>query len=136
DNVIVRAVSGEALGTRFPALASALASRQRFIWAGWDGQAGLEVDDGAASALHHGRSLLPVGLTAVRGPFGRGDTVAVFDRGGHELARGLVNYDADDLARIQGRRSEAIAGLLGFSYGDEVIHRNQLVLRENRKESL
>jgi glutamate 5-kinase len=135
-NVITRACGGEAIGTRFTALTSALDSRQRFIWSGWDGQAGVVIDDGAAGALRAGGSLLPVGITAVRGPFERGDPVAVLDAAGRELARGLVNYDAADVTRLQGQRSAAIAGLLGFSYGDEVIHRNQLVLREGRKESL
>jgi glutamate 5-kinase len=134
-NVIVRAVAGEPVGTRFTPLASALDSRQRFIWAGWDGQARLVVDAGAARALRQGRSLLPVGVTGVEGPFERGDTVAVVDARGQELARGLVNYDAADVARLCGQRSEAIAGLLGFSYGDEVIHRNQLVWREGRPEA-
>jgi glutamate 5-kinase len=134
-NAILRAVAGEPVGTRFAPLASALDSRQRFIWAGWDGQARLVVDAGAARALRQGRSLLPVGVTAVEGPFERGDTVAVVDAQGQELARGLVNYDAADVARLCGQRSDAIAGLLGFSYGDEVIHRNQLVSREGRPEA-
>jgi glutamate 5-kinase len=133
-NVIVRAVEGEALGTRFPALGTPLASRERFIWSSWDGQARLTIDTGAAAALRAGRSLLPVGITTLAGSFERGDTVAVFDTAGQELARGLVNYDAGDVARIRGRRSDQIAGILGYAYGDEVIHRNQLVLRANRSE--
>jgi len=133
-NVVARAAGGEAIGTRFPALTTALDSRQRFIWAGWDGHAQVVVDHGAAGALRGGSSLLPVGITAVRGPFERGDPVAVLDAAGHELARGLVNYDAGDVTRLQGQRSAAIETILGFSYGDEVIHRNHLVLREGRPE--
>jgi len=133
-NVVARACGGEAIGTRFPALTTALDSRQRFIWAGWDGHAQVVVDHGAAGALRGGSSLLPVGITAVRGPFERGDPVAVLDAAGHELARGLVNYDAGDVTRLQGQRSAAIETILGFSYGDEVIHRNHLVLREGRPE--
>jgi glutamate 5-kinase len=134
-DVVARAVAGQKVGTRFTPLASALASRQRFIWAGWDGQARLVVDAGAASALRADRSLLPVGITAVRGQFERGDTVAVVDAAGYELGRGLVNYDSGDVTRIQGQRSEAIESVLGFTYGDEVIHRNQLVRREGRAET-
>ncbi|MCC7358173.1 MAG: glutamate 5-kinase [Anaerolineales bacterium] len=133
-NVITRACAGEAIGTRFSALTTALDSRQRFIWAGWDGHAHVVVDAGAAEALRGGRSLLPVGITAVTGPFERGDPVAVLDAAGHELARGLVNYDAADVSRLKGQRSTAIASVLGFSYGDEVIHRNQLVRREGGRE--
>jgi glutamate 5-kinase len=134
-DVIVRVAGGEALGTRFPALGSALLSRERFIWSGWDGQARLTVDAGAAAALRAGRSLLPVGVIGLAGAFERGDTVAVVDAAGHELARGLVSYDAGDLARLQGRRSEQIESILGFSYGDEAIHRNQLVLRQHDSEA-
>jgi len=129
--VVLRAARGEALGTRFPATGSALASRERFIWSGWDGQARLTIDAGAAAALAAGSSLLPVGVSGLAGGFERGDTVALYDEAGRELARGLVNYDASDLARIRGQRSERIESILGYSYGDEAIHRNQLVLRHN-----
>ncbi len=132
--VVLRAVRGEALGTRFAAALSALASRERFIWSGWDGQGRLTIDAGAASALRAGGSLLPVGITSLAGEFERGDTVAVLDADGRELARGLVNYDCGDLARIRGQRSDQIESILGFSYGDEAIHRNQLVLRHNHHE--
>ena len=128
-NVILRAARGETLGTRFPAVGSPLYSRERFIWTSWDGHARLTIDAGAVAAMRAGRSLLPVGITALAGAFERGDTVAVFDLDGQELARGLVNYDAGDLARIRGRRSEHIESILGYDYGDEVIHRNHLVLR-------
>jgi len=132
--VVLRAARGETLGTRFLPSGSALASRERFIWSGWDGQSRLSIDAGAASALRAGSSLLPVGVTALGGAFERGDTVAIFDEAGRELARGLVNYDAGDLARIRGQRSEHIESLLGFSYGDEAVHRNQLVLRHTLRD--
>jgi glutamate 5-kinase len=127
-DVVLRAAQGEAVGTRFAALASTLDGRKRYILSGWDGKARLLVDDGAAGALRRGSSLLPVGVTEASGDFERGDTVAVFDRAGRELARGLVNYSAGELERIRGRRSDQIEAILGFAYGDEVIHRDQLVL--------
>jgi glutamate 5-kinase len=86
--------------------------------------------------MRSGRSLLPVGLTAVTGSFERGDTVAVFDAAGNELARGLVNYDSGDVTRIRGQHSEHIESILGYAYGDEVIHRNQLVLRAGHKDTV
>ncbi len=132
--VVLRAVRGETLGTRFVAAGSALASRERFIWSGWDGQSRVTIDGGAVAALRAGSSLLPVGVASLGGDFERGDTVAIFDEAGRELARGLVNYDAGDLARIRGQRSDQIEGILGYSYGDEAIHRNQLVLRHNQRE--
>jgi glutamate 5-kinase len=86
------------------------------------------VDDGAARALRAGSSLLPVGVARVEGDFDRGDTVTVLDAAAHELARGLVNYGSADLTRLCRRRSDEIEAILGYHYGDEVIHRNDLVL--------
>ncbi len=126
--VLLRVARGEALGTRLPALVSALESRKRYILSGWDGQARVQVDAGAAAALARGSSLLPVGVAAVHGEFERGDTLAVLDATGHELARGLANYAAGELRIICGQQSDKITGLLGYEYGDEVIHRDHLVL--------
>ncbi len=125
--ILTRIASGEHIGTRIRALSSSVDSRRRFILAG--GASGsLVVDEGAARALGRGGSLLPVGVTAVEGEFERGDTVHVAVAGGGEIARGIVNYRAADLARILRRRSEEIERLLGYHYGDEVIHHNDLVL--------
>ena len=88
----------------------------------------LRVDAGAERALAAGRSLLPAGVTAVDGPFGRGDAVSVLAADGHEIARGLTAYPADEAARIAGRRSTDIQEILGYSGRDEIIHRDDLVL--------
>jgi glutamate 5-kinase len=127
-NVLSRLVVGEALGTRFHSLASALEGRKRFILADRRAPGLLVVDEGAALALRRGGSLLPVGVTGVHGKFERGDTVRVAGPDEREIARGLVNYATGDLKRIQGIQSEAIEPTLGFFYGDEVIHRNNMVL--------
>lgn len=125
--VLTRLAAGEHIGTRFRALDSAIDSRRRFLLAG--SAAGcLAVDDGAAQALRRGGSLLPVGVAAVEGNFERGDTVRVLDSSGRELARGMVNYRAADLSRLLRRHSDDIEGLLGYHYGDEAIHHNDLVL--------
>ncbi len=86
------------------------------------------MDDGAQHALQHGRSLLPVGVTAIDGDFDRGDTIQVINSSGREIARGIANYSAVDLGRIRGRQSIEIETILGYTYGDEVIHRNDLVV--------
>jgi glutamate 5-kinase len=86
------------------------------------------IDDGASRALRLGGSLLAVGITRVSGKFERGDPVRIIDSTGNEIARGLVNYGSADLERIHGHRSEEIAQLIGYAYGDEVIHRNDMVL--------
>jgi glutamate 5-kinase len=88
----------------------------------------LRVDGGAERALASGRSLLPAGVTAVEGPFGRGDAVSVVAPDGREIARGLTAYPSDEAAQIVGRRSGDIQQVLGYSSGDEIIHRDDLVL--------
>jgi glutamate 5-kinase len=126
--VLTRLANGETAGTRFHPLSTAVESRKRFILAGGSAPGRLSVDQGAAQALRRGGSLLPVGVSRVEGAFERGDTVRVLDPDGRELARGLVNYASGDLRRICGHRSEEIEAILGFAYGEEVIHRNSLVM--------
>ena len=129
ENVLTRLARGEKLGTRFSALATTLEGRKRYILAGGNQLSGvLVVDAGAARALRKGSSLLPVGVKRLTREFACGDTVKVVDSSGSEIARGLVNYSSEDLARIAGRQSKEIEAILGGDYDDEVIHRNNLVL--------
>jgi len=127
-NVLTRLVNGEKLGTRFQPVVTSIESRKRYILAGGRASGSISVDDGAARALRHGSSLLPVGVTHVEGTFERGDTIQVLNAIGRESARGMINYAADELARLCGRQSIEIETILGYTYGDEVIHRNNLVL--------
>lgn len=127
-NVLLRIANGEKLGTRFPPLASSMESRKRYILSARQAPGQLSVDEGAAKAVRAGASLLPVGLTAVSGTFERGDTVRVVVPNGTEIARGIVNYDSQDLGQIVGCPSDEIESILGYHFGDEVIHRNDLVL--------
>ena len=127
-NVLTRLVAGEKLGTRFHPVVTSLESRKRYILAGGRAAGYAQVDEGAVQALHRGSSLLPVGVSAVEGTFERGDTIQVLNTGGREIARGMVNYDAADLVRIRGHQSAEIETILGYTYGDEVIHRNNLIL--------
>jgi glutamate 5-kinase len=127
-DILLRLAAGEPVGTRFHPAASHLEARKRFILAGRRAPGLLQVDDGAAQALRRGGSLLPVGVVSVAGRFQRGDTVRVAAGDGRELARGLVNYASDDLTRICGLQSDRIESVLGFFYGDEVVHRSNMVL--------
>ena len=86
------------------------------------------VDDGAAKALSKGKSLLPAGVTEVRGNFERGDAVLVVSAIGEEIGRGLVAYSKADAERIIGHNSSDIEKILGYSGRDALIHRNDLVL--------
>jgi glutamate 5-kinase len=87
------------------------------------------LDEGAVRALvEGGRSLLPAGIVGVEGSFGIGDPVSCADESGREFARGLAAYASADVKRIRGVSTRKIAQLLGYSNGDEVIHRDDLVL--------
>ncbi len=104
------------------------AARKRWIAGTLNPRGTLAVDAGAVEALHHGKSLLPAGVTAVEGRFERGDAVVVKDADGHELARGLSAYSAKDARLIAGHRTQDIEALLGYRGRSEMIHRNDLVL--------
>lgn len=128
-NVILRVVAGEAVGTRFPALTSRIESRKAWILAGPKPAGRLVVDEGAAFAIcHKGRSLLPAGVRKVEGNFLRGDTVLILDGERRELARGIASYTAADLRKIAGCRSDEIETILGYTYGDVAVHRNDMIL--------
>ncbi len=127
-DVLTRLADGEALGTTFPSKASHKESRQRWMLSVITTQGALVVDAGAVRALHeNGGSLLPAGVFEVRGTFQRGEVAPVLGPGGERVAAGIVNYDAADVRRILGTRSDRIAETLGHHYGDEVIHRNNMV---------
>ncbi len=127
-NVLRRLLDGESLGTRIEAVADHLESRKR--WLLMENPRGkLHVDGGAALMLHSGgASLLPVGVTRVEGEFGRGAPLLILDPDGKDIAHGLSSYSSDDLNQIYGKRSNQISDILGYSYGDAVIHRNNLVI--------
>jgi glutamate 5-kinase len=92
-------------------------------------QGSVELDEGAVRVLREsGRSLLPVGVRGVQGRFGRGDLVSCRDGDGREVARGLVNYSAEETRRIMGSASREIEGILGYAGDEELIHRDNLIL--------
>ncbi|MEQ8698638.1 MAG: glutamate 5-kinase [Bauldia litoralis] len=105
-------------------------ARKRWIASAIASGGGVVIDAGAAEALRGGRSLLPAGVTGVEGEFRRGDTVAVRDPAGREIARGLCAYSAADARLIAGRRSADIESILGYRGRKELIHRDDLVLME------
>ena len=89
----------------------------------------LVLDDGAVKVLKDsGRSLLPVGVSDVKGEFARGEVVACVDQRGQEIARGLVNYSSAESRAIKGHPSQQIESLLGYVDEPELIHRDNLVL--------
>lgn len=128
-DVITRVVAGEPLGTRFPAQATKVESRKRWILAETVRHSRVVTDEGAARALiEGGKSLLPAGIVAVEGDFARGQTVRIYAADGREIARGITQYASTDLRRICGLQSSQIAETLGFDYGPEVVHRDDMVV--------
>ena len=127
-DVLTRLAAGEAIGTRFHPSVTAIESRKRYILTGGSARGAVSIDAGAARALRKGGSLLAVGMTAVEKDFDRGDPIRILAADGGELARGITNYTSADLRRILGRKSDEIESILGYYYGDEVVHHNNLVL--------
>ncbi len=122
---------GRFRGTRFGAAGSRLAARKVWLAHAPGCGARLRVDDGAAQALRGGASLLPGGIVAAEGEFARGDLVDVVaghDGGVRTVARGLCQYGAGEVRRLAGRHTREIEAVLGFSYGDSVIRRDDLAL--------
>ena len=129
-DVVQRIACGERLGTLFPTGTTKVESRKRWLLSGMADSGGVLVaDDGAVQAVRaQERSLLPAGVRGVRGAFRRGDVISVESTNGQRIAYGIANYDADDLRAIQRAKSDQIMGLLGHHYGDEAIHRNNMVV--------
>ena len=129
-DVVLRAARGEECGTLFRSRAGTrLEARKRWILAETVRAARIEVDGGAEQALRRdGRSLLPAGIVAVEGAFERGQTVRICARGGQELACGMVRYGAAELRQIAGQKSARIAEVLGYDYGAEAVHRDDMVM--------
>jgi glutamate 5-kinase len=128
DNIIVQLSEGEVLGTWLKADSEKLVARKQWL-AALPARGKLVLDSGAVKVLQHsGKSLLPIGVSAVEGKFKRGDMVSCESPEGEEIARGLVNYDIAETAKIIGRSSGAIESLLGYMGDEELIHRDNLVL--------
>ncbi|MBC8099876.1 MAG: glutamate 5-kinase [Armatimonadetes bacterium] len=127
-DVLLRVVAGDAIGTRFAPISTPLESRKRWLLTDTP-QGAVKIDAGAVKVLNNGKSsLLPVGVTAIVGDFERGATVSIVDLAGAQLAHGMCNYSADELRQLVGVKSDRIAELLGYTYGDYVIHRNNMVM--------
>jgi glutamate 5-kinase len=134
ENSILRAAQGEGIGTLFPS-GNRLASRKHWLAFTTRTRGELVLDAGAVRAVEDGgKSLLPAGISEVRGEFGIGDAIACVSADGRRLAQGLVAYSSDDIRRIAGHATAHIQQMLGYSNGDEIIHRDDLVLLEKNSE--
>lgn len=127
-DVLIKISSGKRVGTHFLPVISKLESRKRYILSGIKSSSGLHIDPGAVQALHQGGSLLPVGITEVNGHFERGDTVVIRDSTGAKIAVGLVNYSSHEIDRIKRLHSDQIDNILDYNFGNEVVHRNNMLI--------
>jgi glutamate 5-kinase len=119
------------VGTLFLPKGTPLQRRKHWIAHTLKPAGSLTVDPGAHRAIvEQGRSLLPKGIVAVRGTFGAGECVSCLDPEGREFARGLVTYGSEEVKKIKGLHSKEIEAALGYQMGDEVIHRDDLVVLE------
>lgn len=129
-DVLARIAEGGSVGTRFEVQASRMESRKRWMLSGLSRKGTIMVDKGAVKAVaEQHRSLLPAGVSKVVGEFGRGDVVEIVGPDQVTIAYGVVNYNSRDVAAIEGKRSSQIQEILGYQYGEEVVHRNNLVLK-------
>jgi glutamate 5-kinase len=129
EDIVLRAAAGEPVGTHFLPVGNRKESRLRYLLSGLQARGRIVIDDGAARALLRGaNSLLPAGVTERTGEFKRGDVVQIVTNDGRTVARGVANYASDEVERIRGMHSDQIAGVLGYDYGEEIVHRNNLVL--------
>jgi glutamate 5-kinase len=127
-NALLRLANGDSLGTLLYAVATPLGARKQWLADHLQLAGSLTLDDGAIKALQEGKSLLPVGVTAVDGEFERGAVIACRDTHGRELARGLANYSSTEAKRIAKTLSRDIEAILGYVDEDELIHRDNLIL--------
>lgn len=129
EDSVLRAARGDEIGTMFRPAAEKLEARKRWMLGAVSHRSAVAVDQGAAAALRkNNRSLLPAGITEVTGDFERGDIVYIVAAGDRRIACGIANYGSADIKRIRGVRSDDIQDTLGYHYGPEVIHRDNLVL--------
>ncbi len=116
--------------TWFLAHSNPRASRKRWIAGALEPRGAVVIDDGAVNALKAGKSLLPAGVSSIEGSFDRGDAVVIRDASGAELGRGLSAYSHQDAQAIIGHKSREIAELLGYRGRDELIHRDDMALKQ------
>ena len=127
--VLLRLCAGEAIGTCLVAGTPKNQARKRWMADHLQLRGSVRVDDGAVQKiLGDGKSLLPIGMTAVEGDFSRGDVIAVRDGSGQEIARGLANYASSEARLLCRKSSNDFERLLGYVAESEMIHRDNLVL--------
>ena len=135
-NILIRLNRSEDIGTVFIPKVNRLEARKRWILSGKNNSSGkIIVDMGADAAIkENGNSLLPVGVLDVINSFKRGDIIEVINSKNHSICWGITNYDSSEIIKIKGVNSDNIESILGHSYGEEVVHRNNMAITEKYKD--
>ena len=129
EDVLIRLRNGESLGTMLHPGSERLVARKQWLAGLLRSNGSLVIDQGAVEVLTlSGKSLLPIGVTATQGQFTRGEMVTCVDTNGKEIARGLVNYNTEEVNRIKGQPSRRIERILGYAGESELIHRDNMVI--------
>jgi glutamate 5-kinase len=126
---------GHELGTYFLPARDPMAARKHWIAFTKKPKGRLLLDDGAQRAvIERGKSLLPSGISKIDGSFERGDAVRLCDLDGKEFAKGVTNYNSAELCRLLGKKTSEIEAILGYQYGEEVVHRDNLVIDHDQSD--
>ena len=129
ESVVSSVLDGKNIGTFFRPSSTKMESRKRWMISGLSSQCKIVVDAGASEALFRDKSsLLPAGVRKVVGDFKRGEIISIDDIEGKSIACGITGYDSKDISVIKGLHSDDIFRILGYDYGEEIIHRNNMVL--------
>jgi glutamate 5-kinase len=132
-NILLKCFNGKAMGTFFTPVKEKLASRKCWLAFSSKPKGIITVDKGAANAiLTKGKSLLPIGIVGVQNDFHVGSAVEICDTNKNTLGIGLVNYSATDILKIKGLNSNQIKKQLGYQLYDEVVHRDNLVITQEK----
>jgi glutamate 5-kinase len=135
-DTLLRLMAGEAIGTLLVAPTQKAQARKRWIADHLQLRGSVSIDAGAtAKVCHEGKSLLPIGVTAVNGEFARGDVIGVHNEAGLEVARGLVNYSSAEARLLVRKPSADIEKILGYAADPEMLHRDNLVLSAGAETS-
>ena len=135
ENIISNIINSHEIGTQFLPSSSKLESKKRWLLTGiTENKGSLKIDSGAVNAItQNGASLLPVGVIELEGKFLRGDIILVKDSQDNEVAWGITNYGSGDIKLIKGKGSENIELSVKANHGSELIHRNNLVIINQKK---
>ena len=128
EDILTKLMAGENIGTWFYPTGDRIESRKRWMLSGIAQKGNVIIDNGAAGALRlQINSLLPAGVLAVNGSFSRGDVVTISDESEVTIAAGISNYSSEEINQVKGKHSEKIRTTLGYDYGDEIVHRSNMV---------